>query len=74
MLLIYLTFVSFEVAVVARLRPGAAGPAARWLSLGTREGAASGAVGLLPWALLCNRVAGALATGVGLSGGRQTAG
>lgn len=54
-------FLTLEVPVVARLRPGAAWPLGSGLALGAGAGgAASGAVGLVPWALLCHRVTAAL--------------
>lgn len=48
--------------VVALVQPEAVWPLGRWLALGASAagGSAAGAVGYLPWAMLCHRVSAAL--------------
>ncbi len=55
---------------VAAVPPGAAWPLERWLSFGAGRTAGAGAIGLLPWAALCQRAAAA-AAGALLPAGRR---
>ncbi|GAB4813762.1 hypothetical protein N2152v2_000808 [Parachlorella kessleri] len=50
-------------AVVAWIEPRHVWPLGRWLALLTGQPRGAGAVGLVPWALLCQRLAGALLSG-----------
>jgi len=44
-----------KVPVVTHLRPNDVWPMGKWMSLLSKEKADVGAVGLVPWAILCNR-------------------
>ncbi|PSC75651.1 tail-anchored insertion receptor WRB-like [Micractinium conductrix] len=58
-LFLWLLFQSTSTPVVGHVRAEAAWPLGRWLRLGTGKGA-PGAVGLLAWAMLCQRVSAAV--------------
>lgn len=46
--------------MVIHLRPEAVWPLGRWLGIGAGSARVPGAVGLLAWAMLCQRVTAAL--------------
>lgn len=60
LLLLWLVYMSSTVPVVGHIPPRAAWPLNRWLRVGAGKAGVPGAVGLLAWSMLCQRVSAAI--------------
>ncbi|KAL4418814.1 hypothetical protein ABPG77_008699 [Micractinium sp. CCAP 211/92] len=60
LLLLWLVYQSSSVPVVGHIPPRAAWPLNRWLRVGAGKAGVPGAVGLLAWGMLCQRVSTAI--------------